>query len=170
MNNSGPRSNSYSKSKLTNWTKFDPFGLEVEAAYKRFDGRIAKKPGFPKVVVLPASEEFIHPCRAGHIVSKLNRIPSEFVEGLRAVFLLQGTKKQLKTWNSSVACFGCYWRSCVFLHALPRVKWGGNLDSNREFFMRDVLIHEIGHHVDNRTHVNSKTREGFANWFAKEHG
>ncbi len=47
-----------------------------------------------------------------------------------------------------------------------------NDDSLREFYLRDVLIHEVGHHVD-RLSLARKTRkeaEGFANWFVTEYG
>jgi hypothetical protein len=44
--------------------------------------------------------------------------------------------------------------------------------SLRTFYLYDVLIHEIGHHVD-RDNWGGKTHseaEGFAEWFVREHG
>jgi len=82
---------------------------------------------------------------------------------------LAGTQKQLKSWNSSVTTYGHYWRSCVFLHAYPSGQDGFNLTSLREFFIRDVLVHEIGHHVDQRRYSTTKERESFADAFAIEH-
>jgi hypothetical protein len=49
---SGPRSNSYSGSKFTNWTVYDPFFAEARAVLKRFDGRISRVPVFPHIIVL----------------------------------------------------------------------------------------------------------------------
>jgi hypothetical protein len=45
---SGPRSNSYSGSRFTNWAEYKPWWLEIQTVFKRFDGRIAKKTGIPK--------------------------------------------------------------------------------------------------------------------------
>lgn len=45
-------------------------------------------------------------------------------------------------------------------------------DALRQFYLRDVLMHEIGHHVD-RDNFGKKPRrreESFAEWFATEHG
>jgi hypothetical protein len=42
--------------------------------------------------------------------------------------------------------------------------------SLRRFYLREVLMHEVGHHVDRRPREPSRTREGFANWFALEYG
>lgn len=40
------------------------------------------------------------------------------------------------------------------------------------FYLRDVLLHELGHHVDakNFSFKTDKKAEGFADWFASEHG
>jgi len=43
-NGSGPRSNSYSENRFTNWSEYEPWWLEVQAVLKRFDGKIAKRP------------------------------------------------------------------------------------------------------------------------------
>jgi hypothetical protein len=41
----------------------------------------------------------------------------------------------------------------------------------RTFYLRDVLIHEVGHHVD-RSHLRTgiTKAERFAHWFVREHG
>ena len=46
-----------------------------------------------------------------------------------------------------------------------------NEQSLKTFYLRDVLIHEIGHHVDclRRGYLGDLTEE-FANWFAGEYG
>src|SRR6187399_1557697 len=98
-NGSGPRSNSYSKNRFTNWSEYEPWWLEIQAVFKRFDGRIAKKPAFPKVIELPILLGFIRPCAARRVEARLRSVPSESLVGLRAVFILSGTKKQLKSWG-----------------------------------------------------------------------
>ena len=44
-------------------------------------------------------------------------------------------------------------------------------DSIRRFYLWDVLVHEIGHHVD-RFHPDrsNKRSERFAEWFARTYG
>jgi hypothetical protein len=166
-NGSGPRSNMYSENRFTNWAEYEPWWLEIQAVYKRFDARIAKWPKFPKIIELPPSEGFIRPCSTGEVEAQLSRCPSEFLEGLRVIFILPGTAKQLKSWGRTTTFYGHYWRRSVFLHAYPfrRV----DLVWLRRFYVRDVLMHEIGHHVD-RWSSTPEERERFANQFAKTHG
>lgn len=164
---SGPRSNSYSESRFTNWSEYRPWWLEVQAVYKRFDGRIAKKPAFPKVIDFEPLEGFIRPCTALQAELQLRKCPADSLKGLRAVFILRGTKKQLKSWGVGRTFYGHYWNCCVFLHAYP---FGlSELNSLRRFYYRDVLMHEIGHHVDT-WNTTRKDRERFAERFARTHG
>ena len=159
----------YSQDRFTNWSEYDPAWAEVQNVYKKFDGRISKNPEFPKIIALPTMEGFLRCCSTQQVEKKLRQIRPEFIEGLRAVFILGGTQKQLKSWNSSVTTYGHYWRSCVFLHAYPAGQ-GTCLTWLRDFFIRDVLVHEIGHHVDQRRYTTTKERERFAEAFAKEYG
>lgn len=85
----GPRSNAYSANRFTNWSEYESWWLEIQAVLKRFDGKIAKRPAFPKIAL-------------------------------------------------------------------------------RQFYLRDVLMHEIGHHLDTWS-VTRKDRERFADEFAKKH-
>lgn len=137
--------------------------------FKRFDERIAKNPKSPKIIELEPADGFMRPCTAQQVEAKLQTCPPKFLEGLRAIFILAGTKKQLKSSNGAIGFWGHYWRSCVFLHAPPRSK---NYDLNAlpTFYLQDVLMHEIGHHVDGRPNTTKKERESFADWFAAEHG
>jgi hypothetical protein len=166
-NGSGPRSNSYSENRFTNWSEYEPWWLEVQSVFKRFDGRIAKNPKFPKVIQLEPLDGFIRPCTAGEIETQLRNCPAKFLEGLRAVFILSGTRKQLKSYHRFTAFYGHYWRGCVFLHAYPF----GRADLNwlHRFYLRNVLMHEIGHHLDSRN-TTHKDRERFAEQFAEKHG
>jgi hypothetical protein len=43
-------------------------------------------------------------------------------------------------------------------------------DSLRTFYLCDVLIHEIGHHVAGPERAASQQSERFAKWFASEYG
>lgn len=166
-NGSGPRSNRYSEDRFTNWSAYEPWWLEVQAVFKRFDGKIAKKPAFPKIIELEPLEGFIQPCTAKEIEAQLTNCSPDFLKGLRAVFVLSGTTKQLKSWRRATAFFGHYWRSCVYLHAYPYGQ--ADLVWLRRFYLRDVLMHEIGHHMDSRN-VSKKDREHFAEEFARKNG
>jgi len=48
-----------------------------------------------------------------------------------------------------------------------QLKW--TIGALRDFYLNNVLIHEIGHIVDNRN-TNFEARERYANWFAVEYG
>jgi len=130
---------------FTNWTVYDPFFAEARAALKRFDGRISRVPAFPHIIMLrPQVPDFIHACRRAEVKVYLERMPPASRKGLRAVFLLAGTRKQEKSWSSSLGCYGMYWNSCVFLCAHPfHLRSGYTLDHLRQFYLDDVLVHEV---------------------------
>src|SRR5687768_12506271 len=114
FNSSGPRSNAYSESKFSNWAIYDPFFADGSSAYKRFDERLPKQPAFPRITALPPlSPDFIHPASRAEVECRLERMPSEHLTGLRAVLLMAGTRKQQRSWTSSLGCYGFYWRKCV---------------------------------------------------------
>ena len=170
---SGPRSNAYSESKFTNWTEYDPFFAEVRAVYKRFDTRISVRPKFPHVVVIPPlPPNFRHACTRAEVRAYLEQVSPEMRQGLRAVFLLGGTRKQERSWWSKQGCVGMYWRSCVFLFAYPFTypgcTHGRSLDSWRRFYLDDVLIHELAHHMDRERRADIKTKEGFAYGYVEQ--
>jgi hypothetical protein len=108
-NGSGPRSNSYSVNRFANWSEYEPWWLEIQAVFKRFDGKIAKRPVFPKIIALPTLEGFIKPCSAGEVEAQLRSCPIEFLKGLRAVFILSGTTKQLKSWGRATTSVRSQW-------------------------------------------------------------
>lgn len=170
MQSSGPRSNAYSESKFTNWTKYDPFFAEARAALKQFDGRISRVPLFPHVIVIkPQVPDFIHPCKRAEIRRRLELMPQSSRKDLRAVFLLGGTRKQEKSWWSKLGCYGMYWKSCVFLFAHPfQLPNGYTLDNLRNFYLDDVLNHEVAHHIDRERISDCKAKENFAHAYVQE--
>jgi hypothetical protein len=165
---SGPRSNAYSESKFTHWAIYDPFFAEAVTAHKRFDGRLPKLPSFPHIVTLGPLEGFMHPCTRDHIAHRLSEMPSAYISGLRAVFLLAGRRKQERSWRSKLACYGFYWRSCVFLCAHPFDLGRHTLDSIRDLYLNDVLVHEVAHHIDRHRRAPPDKKEGFAYGFVEQ--
>ncbi len=165
---SGPRSNAYSDSKCSNWTLYDPFMMEAHAALKRFDSRLSRSPVFPRIITIAPISGYIHACTRQQIQTRLSKVPAKEIQGLRAVFLLAGTRKQERSWYSNLGCYGIYMQSCIFLCSHPFRLDRFNLDSLRDFYIDDVLIHEVAHHMDRFRRADHKTREGFANAFVQQ--
>ena len=197
---SGTRSNSYSESKCTNWSSFDPFHLEV---YGSSAGRptLVWGDGDGKVPIYVADlhEAFVRPVEARDVSQVLDHVPTKFLKGLAGIWLLGGTTKQAK---SHLLRYGCYrddgW---IYLHAFKKSwlsqRWGRkpkpstveeylragaqwvreesgwclqfNPVSLKRFYLYDVLLHELGHHVDHRiSSRNKRAAEAYAEWFARE--
>lgn len=167
---SGPRSNAYSESKFTNWTEYNPWLMEARSALKRYDARIPEHPKFPRIIVVrPQIPDFIYSCSALQVECRLRKMPAEHLQGLRAVFLLAGTRKQQTSWQSGLKYYGMYAWSCVFLCACPfELARHWDIDARWHFYVEDVLVHEIAHHLDRRPGESRKKREGFANSFVEQ--
>jgi hypothetical protein len=168
---SGPRSNAYSESKFSNWTAYQPFHSECAAGLRRIAKAAPSNPAKPMVLAMPLREGFRHPCRVEEVEWALDRLPSATIEGLRAVVQLGGNQRQLNAWlkGNRLPTYGAYWRECIFVFAYPRGYWT-DLDWLRDFFLKGVLVHEIGHHVDRHRNADSRTKEGFASAFARQYG
>jgi hypothetical protein len=198
---SGPRSNWYSEDKFTNWTRFNPFESEINALPLRARPREVVYNGGQRVPVFvrPLNERFVRPFSAEEVGQMIERVPAEFVDGLRGIILLGGTRKQDVVCRSGLYRYGCYGGDRIYLHPYPRRllrEWLGSgpspyhrreygasgvdfvqrrgrctlhwsAESLRRYYLHNVLLHEIGHHVDKRD-ANRRKRERFADWFAVE--
>ncbi len=142
-------------------------------------------------------ERFIQPCTASEVREVLMSCPSKFLHGLRSVHILSGTSKQEKalgllhygTYSPQRIFLHAYPKRLMEQrYATPppphirrtyerfgaQVKrchggWSLRFDARslRLFYLFDVLLHELGHHVDK--HVFSRTdasAERYAEWFA----
>ncbi|MFC1582157.1 ImmA/IrrE family metallo-endopeptidase [Planctomycetota bacterium] len=165
--------------------------------YARFKNRT-----FPLIQISATHDDFIFPVTMHEIKSVMENVPTQFVEGIKAVLVPSGSKKQIAAMKS-LLMFGEYWRDCVVLHPYPKtlmtqvyekepnpqvvqgyrrtgaaiVTEGTGIKiifdeaSLKNFYLRDVLMHEIGHHNDRLLEARpKKKREAFANWFASEYG
>jgi hypothetical protein len=202
---SAGRSNMYSSSKYTNWSRYDPQQAELNSLGQVRPTSIYSLPDGSKVplLVLPLHSRFVRPFGCVDVKRILNIVPQEMLLGLRRIALLGGTTRQEKSaWNPDW-CYGCYGYGSISLFAFPERRriWASpdlhkpaeihayqragvemthedgtwvyrfTDDSIRRFYLWDVLVHEIGHHVD-RFHPDRSTKrsERFAEWFARTYG
>lgn len=194
---SGPRSNTYSESKFSNWTEYDPHYLEIGS----IPNKLKEKENFMdiKIYKLPGNSKFIQPCEPHDIISVLQRVPENFIKGLKSIFLMGGTKKQSNVKFATKLVYGMYQSSSIYLFAYPshmmhlvyrqlppphimkdyhlchaaicqkNKNWNITLSKLglKNFYLYDVLLHEIGHHVDKRIEKRSiDSAERWAYWFA----
>ncbi len=142
------------------------------------------------------------PVTAAEVRATTSLVPAEFLRGLQAIFLLAGTRKQLKGACGDLFSYGFYWADCVFLHPFPLqllcsiyrhapkpsdlldyARVGAEITTEsagtvvrfdrhslKKLYLQDVLIHEIGHHVDRANLGHPKENEAYARWFATEYG
>lgn len=62
-----------------------------------------------------------------------------------------------------------YWNACVFLCAHQfHLPYGYTLDHLKRFYVEDVLVHEVAHHIDRERIVDTKAKEAFAHAFVQE--
>ena len=149
------------------------------------------------IIVRELQQGFVRPCEVSDVEEVLSDMPPEFLRGLGRVCLLGGTSKQLKLRSGLYGRYtgeGIYlfalprhqltmWYPPLkpseerqFLRCgvrLTRRKSGVevcfSLRSLRRFYLYDVLLHELGHHVDKRAdEKNNAARERYAEWFVEQ--
>lgn len=148
-----------------------------------------------QVIIQSAGFDYVHPVTDSEIRERLDRLPAQYTRDLEVVQLSRMTRKRQAfpcygmQWGQSVylypieanlvetysvppkpaqqieaRMFGAVWA--------PRGKdwtltW--TLEAIKDFYLNNVLIHEVGHLNDPRN-TSYRERERFANWFAIEHG
>jgi len=140
------------------------------------------------------SEGFVRPWSVEDVARVLQSIPNQFLIGLTGVFLLGGTSRQrsLKSLTYGIYSTNRIYLFALpermleqHLSKMPKpnvahayTRFGATITpdgkgkgklrfdvpSLRNFFLYDVLLHEVGHHVD-RDH-QSDNAERYATWFA----
>lgn len=118
---SGERSNIYSESKFTNWSRYNPFDLEISTLpeYSKPSLRLNTSLGTISVYVQDLHSKFIHPVSAEDVQHVLGRVPVEYLVHLHTVHLLGGTSRQLKASKKSFR-YGCYGSGTIYLYAFPK--------------------------------------------------
>ncbi|MDX1943847.1 MAG: hypothetical protein SFU86_00455 [Pirellulaceae bacterium] len=148
-----------------------------------------------RVVVRPAGKDYRHVVTEADVRGRLDQLPAWMVRELAVVQLSTMTRKKRRSpcygmqWGSTIylypiedslietfveppkpaqkieaAMYGARW-------SLDAGRWQliWTEEAIRDFYLNNVLIHELGHILDNRN-ASHKDRERFAEWFALEHG
>jgi hypothetical protein len=148
-----------------------------------------------RFVVHPAGSGFRHAATIEEVRDRLALLPAQFTRSLEVVQFSTMTRKRRlfpcygMQWGTSVylypieaslvevyrnpptpqqqieaRMFGGIWSPAGKIWQLTWTE-----DTIRDFYLNNVLIHEVGH-VNDLRNTNSRDRERFANWFAIEYG
>ncbi len=148
-----------------------------------------------KIVTEPAGRGYIHPVSADDVRERVLQLPAGYQHKLEVVQFSRMTRKRRLfpcyglQWGSAVYLYPIeesleelYLRSPRPAQRIETEMFGGRWvqDGNlwrlhwtesaiRDFYLNNVLIHEIGHINDDRN-TSFRKREQFADWFAVEYG
>jgi hypothetical protein len=148
-----------------------------------------------KIVVQRPGSGYIHPVSPDDVRERVLQLPAQFQEKLDVVQFSRMTRKRRLfpcyglQWGSAVYLYPIeesleelYVRAPRPAQRIETEMFGGRWvqDGNlwrliwtestiRDFYLNNVLIHEIGHINDDRN-TSFRKREQFADWFAIEYG
>jgi hypothetical protein len=148
-----------------------------------------------KIVTQPAGRGYMHPVSADDVRERILQLPARFQEKLDVVQFSRMTKKRRLfpcyglQWGTAVYLYPIeesleelYVRAPRPAQRIETEMFGGRWvqDGNMwrliwtkssisDFYLNNVLIHEIGHINDDRN-TNFRKREQYADWFAVEYG
>jgi hypothetical protein len=143
----------------------------------------------------PAGEGYKHPVTIEEVAERIERLPKRFLKNLEVVQFSRMTRKRAlfpcygMQWGPAVYLYPIEASLTEIYVCPPRPEqliearmYGGKWEQEgrrwrllwseeaiRDFYLNNVLIHEIGHTVDDRN-GSFLDRERFANWFAVEYG
>lgn len=147
------------------------------------------------IAIQPAGIDYMHPVTETEVRERLAQLPRHYTRDLEVVQLSRMTRKRRTfpcygmQWGQSVylypiesnlvelysvppkpaqrieaRMYGAAWAQCNDHWTLT---W--TLESIKDFYLNNVLIHEVGHLNDPRN-TTYRERERYANWFAIEYG
>jgi hypothetical protein len=148
-----------------------------------------------RYLVQPPGNGYVHPVTVAEVRDRIAALPSPFANAVEVVQFSSMTRKRRlfpcygMQWGSNVYLYPIE-ESLIERHVRPprpeqlveakmfggvwsqqgrewRLTW--TPDAIRDFYLNNVLIHEIGHVLDDRN-TNPHAREQFAIWFATEYG
>ena len=161
-----------------------------------YEPREERTSGSFRVVHQEAGPGYRHLLTETDVRGRLAQLPSWMVEPLEVVQLSRMTRKKRYApcygmqWGNTIYLYPIE-ESLVEVFCEPpkpaqkieAAMYGGRWEpadgrrwrlvwteaAARDFYLNNVLIHELGHILDNRN-TSTKDRERFAEWFALEHG
>ncbi|HTI51020.1 MAG TPA: hypothetical protein VL475_08715 [Planctomycetaceae bacterium] len=170
-------------------------GLKLEDFSAPENWHEARESGEVRYVVQPAGEGFIHAVTPAEIRDRLADLPARFTRQLAVVQFSAMTRKRRlfpcygMQWGWAVylhpieaTLVEAYHRPPTPQQRIEARMFGGRWSHDgtlwrltwtertiKDFYLNNVLIHEIGHLNDPRN-SSTRDRERFANWFAIEYG
>ncbi len=149
----------------------------------------------PLIIAQAAGEGYVHAVTTQQIRDRLADLPAHFVQSVEVVQLSQMTRKRAlfprygMQWGQNIYLYPIegslierYTRPPTPQQRIEAQMFGGVWSVQgkewhltwteatlRDFYLNNVLVHEIGHVIDDRN-TNAHKREQFANWFATEYG
>ncbi len=149
-----------------------------------------------RIIVQPPGDGYRHVVTPAEVRERLSALPERFSETLEVVQLSRMTRKKQSfpcygmQWGTSIYLYPIEENLVEFYTAPPKPSqlnearmFGGRWINHgrgiwklvwtersiRDFYLNNILIHELGHLLDDR---NSRTidRERYAEWFALEYG
>ncbi|MCA9236933.1 MAG: hypothetical protein KDA44_15760 [Planctomycetales bacterium] len=149
-----------------------------------------------RIVVRSPGAGYRHIVTPADVRQRLAQVPQHFLKGLEVVQLASMTRKKQSfpcygmQWGSTLYLYPIEETLEEHFVAPPRPEiynearmYGGRWDEPgpgwwrltwteaaiRDFYLNNILIHELGHLVDDRN-TTYQDRERYAEWFAVEHG
>jgi len=148
-----------------------------------------------QILVQNSGKGYVHAVTAQEVKDRIAELPKKFTRELEVVQLSRMTKKRAlfpcygMQWGTAVYLYPIeknfvetYIRPPKPQQIIEAKMYGGRWrpdgkqwklewteQSIKDFYLNNVLIHEIGHVYDDRN-SNSEDRERYANWFAIEYG
>jgi len=152
--------------------------------------------GNTRYIVQPPGEDYIHPVSVDEVRERLAHLPEQFASTVEVVQFSRMTRKRSHfpcygmQWGATVYLYPIE-ESLVETYTCPPKPaqliearmyggiWAPQSDGNwtltwtrdsiKDFYLNNVLIHEVGH-VNDERNTRSQDRERYANWFAIEYG
>ena len=173
-------------------------GVALRGPYLPPESWHEPKPSFRgnyRVVVQSAGAGFRHVVTEEEVRSRLAQLPGWMVNPLQVVQLSRMTRKKLRApcygmqWGSAIYLYPIeeslvesFAQPPKPAHKIEAAMYGAHWDTARgqwklvwteaalrDFYLNNVLIHELGHILDSRN-TSHRDRERFAEWFALEMG
>lgn len=198
----GTRTGAWAESKFTNLNDFDPADSEIERAYRKHYREIFKKEKLAVIVnpVHPAFALPLTRLEIQNTIASIPSEFTRDLKGIVCLSGSKKQERVFRNIFAYGRYFdGSIWLHrypkgfmVSYYTSLPKpsilndykragAKIAGETgnwsisfddDSLRDFYLRDVLLHEVGHHVDalNSLKKTHRKSEGYAEWFASEYG